>query len=195
MPIAYPEASSQIRNTLIAQAAGLDLPDRRQRQPICGIGGCQARCKLRPTAETGSISCDLGGCRMPKKLAILECGAFGTTDRPAVNPRRFHRDKKVPIEPWITCDDRLVALIAVQLHTAKLAQNWILVSPFSDMKIAGRARSRLREARKSTQKWIYHRDAEPTERNPKIFLYLRVLRAFVVKSFLCALPNLSALPH
>ena len=72
---------------------------------------------------------------MLKELAPLQRGPFRTADRSAVNPRGFHRDKEMPVESRISRHDRLIALVAIQSHMAKLVWNWGIVSPFSDMKM------------------------------------------------------------
>ena len=73
---------------------------------------------------------------MLKELAPFQRRPFRTADRSAVNPRGLHCDKEVPIKTRISRHDRLVALIPIQWHAAKLVGNSIVVWPFSDMKIA-----------------------------------------------------------
>jgi len=72
---------------------------------------------------------------MLKELAPFQRRPFRTADRSAVNPRGFHRDKEMPVKSRISRHDRLIALFAIQVHIAKLVWNWVIVSPFSDMKM------------------------------------------------------------
>jgi hypothetical protein len=72
---------------------------------------------------------------MLKELAPFQRRPFRTADRSAVNPRGFHRDKEMPVKSRISRHDRLVALVAIQGHIAKLVWNWGIVSPFSDMEM------------------------------------------------------------
>jgi len=74
---------------------------------------------------------------MLKELAPFQRRPFRTADRSAVYPRGFNCDKEMPVKARISRDDRLIALFAIQWHTAKLVWNCVFVSPFSDMKMPG----------------------------------------------------------
>src|ERR1700719_2292632 len=101
MPIAHSKSGSQVRDALILQTAGLDLLNGRRGQPVCGIGWRLSWRELRPATKTRTITRDFSGRPQPIKLASLQRRPFGTADRPAVDARGFHGDKKMSVKPRI----------------------------------------------------------------------------------------------
>jgi hypothetical protein len=76
-------------------------------------GRIQQRCQLRPAAQTRPKSSAFRLSRMGKKSAILPLGRLDATNRAAVNPRRCHRRKKLPIKTRIAAFQGEIASIVM----------------------------------------------------------------------------------
>jgi hypothetical protein len=113
MPICYSETCSEIRNASLLKTSGLDLFNGGRSKSVGGIGRRLTRGKFRSAPQAGTKSCHLRGRSQSIEFASFQSRSLGPANRPAIDPGRFHRNKKVTIEPRVMRQHRLVTLVAI----------------------------------------------------------------------------------
>ncbi len=112
----------------------MDSPEGNFYTPrFCVYPGVAGR-KFWSAAQAGTITGALGLGRRPDKIAPSFRGQASRADGSAVDSSRGHAGEKHAIKASITCLDRPVTAVALQLHASDLALQSPSVWPFPDLK-------------------------------------------------------------